>query len=403
MSAKARTVTLVAAMLGLVLSSATSAHAVVGFKTGQVAYTSQATCFPAGIIPSYTQPIQGTEPKVGEVTYLSVRVVFILPSAFNCAADFFRVLVTVPPNVAPSGGAPICRRFYTNAQSVEVYDSRTASNCPASISIDPATHQFGFNPKTSGFVHPEKYSLGGTWWFFGYDSVGDLKTYTDVVLQVPVKASQTMTNQPVSYRVCTSGTSCATATVNMTINAAPVPPDTTAPARPGPFTGTPAGPTRSRAATIGFTLGEAGGTVRCRLDSGSWVACTSVVGKAGTHGVSGLPDGVHTVSVRQTDASGNASPVGTTAAWRVDNAVPSAGLSASTTLRRGRLVTFRASASDPSGVRRVTIKVGSAATHVGSSVTVRMPRRGSSVRVIVTATDRAGNTRTLTRYLRLRA
>ena len=399
---RVRIVSVAAAATVIVLAFAASAQA-AGFKTGSVAYTAQNNCFPAGIIPSYTQPVQGTEPKVGEVTYLSVRVVFILPSSFNCAADFFRVLVTVPSGVQASGGAPICRRFYTS-QGTDYYDSRIASNCPASISIDSTTHQFGLNPKSSGFVHPEKSAAAGTWWFFGYDSLGNLKTYTDVVLQVPVKATRTMTNQPVSYYVCTVGTSCATATVNMTINAAPPPPpDTTPPAKPGPLTGVPSGLNRSRAATIAFGLGETGGTVHCRLDSGSWRACTSVSGRSGLFSLTALADGAHTVSVRHTDASGNQSPIATTPAWRVDATAPSLGLAVSGATRLGKIVTLQARATDPSGIRRVTIKVGSATTKVQSTLRVRLPRTGSRLRVIVTATDMAGNTRTLAKYLTLRA
>lgn len=111
--------------------------------------------------------------------------------------------------------------------------------------------------------------------------------------------------------------------------------DTTAPAKPGPFTGVPSSPTNSTGATIGFTLGEEGGTVECRLDSGSWGACTGVTGTNGSKSLSGLADGSHTVSVRQTDAAGNVSEVATTTAWTVDTIAPAAptltGPSGSTT------------------------------------------------------------------------
>ncbi|MCX6388641.1 MAG: hypothetical protein NTX07_07930, partial [Solirubrobacterales bacterium] len=54
--------------------------------------------------------------------------------------------------------------------------------------------------------------------------------------------------------------------------------DTTAPTTPSAFTGIPTSPTGSTTATIGFTLGEANGTVECKLDTGSWSACTNVSG-----------------------------------------------------------------------------------------------------------------------------
>ncbi len=97
-------------------------------------------------------------------------------------------------------------------------------------------------------------------------------------------------------------------------------PDTTPPATPGPFTGEPSSTTSSTGATISFTLGEAGGTVECRVDSGSWGPCTSVSGTTGSFTVSGLADGAHTVSVRQTDAAGNVSAVGTSSSWTVASA-----------------------------------------------------------------------------------
>jgi len=97
--------------------------------------------------------------------------------------------------------------------------------------------------------------------------------------------------------------------------------DTTAPTAPGSFTGVPSSPTKLTGATIGFTLGETGGTVECKIDSGSWAACTSVSGTSGSLSLTSLKDGSHTVSVRQTDAAGNVSNVGTTSAWVVDTTV----------------------------------------------------------------------------------
>jgi len=100
--------------------------------------------------------------------------------------------------------------------------------------------------------------------------------------------------------------------------------DTTAPATPDSFTGVPTR-TNSTTATIGFTLGEAiaGGSVECRLDSGSWTDCTSdVTGTSGSSSVPFPPYGSHTFGVRQTDAAGNVSDVGTTDSWTVDTAAP---------------------------------------------------------------------------------
>ena len=91
----------------------------------------------------------------------------------------------------------------------------------------------------------------------------------------------------------------------------------TAPAAPSLFTGVPSGQTSSRAETIGFTLGEPGGTVECQLDSGSWGACTSVSGTTGSIDLTALDVGSHTLSVRQTDTANNVGDVATTASWEV--------------------------------------------------------------------------------------
>ena len=95
-------------------------------------------------------------------------------------------------------------------------------------------------------------------------------------------------------------------------------PDTTAPVAPGSFTGVPSGQTGSTSATIGFTTSEPGGTVECKLDAGSWGACTVIIGgRDVTMVLAGLALGPHTLSARQTDALGNISNPGITATWSV--------------------------------------------------------------------------------------
>ena len=109
------------------------------------------------------------------------------------------------------------------------------------------------------------------------------------------------------------------ASVTWTVDTTPV--DTTAPSTPGLFTGVQAGGTSSStSATIGFTLGEAGGTVECKVDSGVWGACTTVQRTSGSLVVTGLVDGVHTLFVRQTDSAGNRS-VEAHVSWRVKRVV----------------------------------------------------------------------------------
>ena len=170
--------------------------------------------------------------------------------------------------------------------------------------------------------------------------------------------------------------------------------DSTAPATPGSFTGVPSSPTNQTGATIGFTLGESDGTVECRLDSGSWGACSSVVGTSGSFAVSGLADGSHTVSVRQTDAANNTSEVGTSSSWTVDTAKPGkpvlSGAPSSTTTATIQNISWGA-VSDTSGIARYECS-----TDGGSYSTCTSPQTRSGIAVgsrsfAVRAVDNAGN------------
>src|SRR5262249_13334231 len=72
---------------------------------------------------------------------------------------------------------------------------------------------------------------------------------------------------------------------------ADTPPDTT-------ISGTTSDPT---SATFRFTSSEAGSTFECRVDAGSWVACSSPA-------VLSLTPGRHTFEVRATDPGGTVDP-----------------------------------------------------------------------------------------------
>ena len=83
------------------------------------------------------------------------------------------------------------------------------------------------------------------------------------------------------------------------------PPDTTP-----PDTSIGSGPpasTTSTSASFGFASTEAGSSFECKLDAGSWAACTS------PKPYSGLALGAHQFSVRARDAAGNLDPTPATA------------------------------------------------------------------------------------------
>jgi len=80
--------------------------------------------------------------------------------------------------------------------------------------------------------------------------------------------------------------------------------------------GGPAGAVNVTVATFPFTSSEPGSTFECRLDGGSWSACTSPA----TYG--SLADGSHTFDVRATDAFGNLDATPASQSWTVDTAAP---------------------------------------------------------------------------------
>ena len=201
----------------LLLLTAGSAHGAAGFKQGPEFNTAQANCFPLRAFPAYTQQ-DGQEPQVEDVFYLSITVEFF--QTFDCAADFFAVVVTLPPNVQPAiGGSavPICRRYGGSAPFF--FDQRMASNCPTSVSFDPGTRQFRIGPRP-GAVLPDFPDPAGQF-FIGQRAPQESQLYTSAQLLIPIKASATMSGQNLGFMVCSVGTSCASGGVPMTVTPAP--------------------------------------------------------------------------------------------------------------------------------------------------------------------------------------
>lgn len=80
------------------------------------------------------------------------------------------------------------------------------------------------------------------------------------------------------------------------------------------LTSTPAANTSATTGALAFTVTGAPATVECSVDGGAFAACTS------PFTVTSLTDGSHTVTVRATDAAGNAATASHT--WRVDTQPP---------------------------------------------------------------------------------
>jgi|GEM_PF-876769 len=87
------------------------------------------------------------------------------------------------------------------------------------------------------------------------------------------------------------------------------PADTTAPETT--ITQGPASTTTATTASFSFNSNETGSTFECKLDAGSWVACTT------PKSYSGLSIGVHLFSVRAIDAAKNVDATPATQSWTV--------------------------------------------------------------------------------------
>lgn len=82
------------------------------------------------------------------------------------------------------------------------------------------------------------------------------------------------------------------------------PPETT-------ITSGPASSTTSTSASFSFTSSEANSTFECRLDAGTWAACTS------PKAYSGLAPGAHTFEVRAKDPAGNVDSTPASYTWTI--------------------------------------------------------------------------------------
>jgi len=108
-------------------------------------------------------------------------------------------------------------------------------------------------------------------------------------------------------------TDASPAAATWTITSPPPPPDTTAPDTT--ITSAPADG-MSTSASVAFTATESPSTFECKLDGGSFAACTSPTS------YTGLALGSHTVSVRATDAAGNTDATPAAATWTISATPP---------------------------------------------------------------------------------
>jgi fibronectin type 3 domain-containing protein len=195
-------------------------------------------------------------------------------------------------------------------------------------------------------------------------------------------------------RDAAANTAIASRTVTVN-NVAPdtIPPDTTITAHPNSTT-------TITDASFSFNSSEANSTFECKLDSGSFTACTS------PRVYTSLAVGVHTFSVRATDAAHNQDASPATYAWTVnspqDTTAPVVSFAApADNATVSGIVTATANASDSGGIAKVelsldgTLKVADTASPYNYSFDSKTLSNGNHT-LTAKAYDQAGNAATTT-------
>jgi outer membrane protein OmpA-like peptidoglycan-associated protein len=269
----------------------------------------------AGLAPSATQGTQVNTPNAnytngggtrGEAKDVSVlRLNFTVPAGNNCMSLKFRYFSEEWPEFLNQGfndgflaeldpsspwtmsssqiTAPANFAFMPGGAFVSINSATMTAAAGAGTVYDGGTDLLTASAPVTGGAH----SLVLSVWDDGDTSYDSAAFVDDVYLW----------NAPVGG--CVAGATVA-------------PADTTAPETS--LTSTP-GATTGPTAAFGFTADEAS-TYECRVDGGSWAACTS------TKTLTGLSSGSHTFEVRATDSSGNVDATPASYTWTVDATPP---------------------------------------------------------------------------------
>ncbi|MGZ4308066.1 MAG: Ig-like domain-containing protein [Gaiellaceae bacterium] len=147
----------------------------------------------------------------------------------------------------------------------------------------------------------------------------------------------------------------------------------------------PSGPTNDSTPTFTFSSSEGGSTFQCRVDSGSFAACSS------PYTTATLTDGAHTFEVRATDPAGNTDLTPASRSFTVDATAPQTTVdSGPSGPTNDSTPTFTFSSSE--GGSTFQCRIDSAAFAACSSPWTSAPLADGPHTFEVKATDAAGNT-----------
>jgi hypothetical protein len=153
------------------------------------------------------------------------------------------------------------------------------------------------------------------------------------------------------------------------------------------ITSQPAALSNNKSPSVAFTVGGGAVTIQCRLDTGTFVACTS------PHTFANVADGNHTISVRATDGAGN-SATATTNQFTIDSVPPTVTITsqpAALSNNTSATVAFTAP-----GAASITCQLDTASPVACTSPHTFANVPDGSHTITVRATDAANNTGTAT-------
>ena len=147
----------------------------------------------------------------------------------------------------------------------------------------------------------------------------------------------------------------------------------------------PSNPSNDATPTFAFSASEPGSTFECRIDGGSWSACTS------PHTTSALGEGSHTFDVRATDVAGNTDATPASSTWGIDLTAPNTTIDSSPASPSGNPTpSFSFSSSESGSTFECRIDGGLWSSCTSPHTTAALA--DGSHTFDVRATDAAGNT-----------
>jgi hypothetical protein len=159
-------------------------------------------------------------------------------------------------------------------------------------------------------------------------------------------------------------------------------PDTT-------ITANPTALTNSTSAPFSFTADESPATFECKLDVGTFAACTS------PQNYSGLAEGSHTFQVRAKDSANNVDGTPASYTWTIDTTAPTfSGARVTPSNANGwnnTDVTVEFTCTDANGIGSIDVTSGGTGTSTTSGLQVTVSAEGENQTVQASCTDAAGN------------